>query len=181
MPNVPDLLPTREVAAIYGCDVRTVHRMVARGDLIPAIKAPGPKGALLFRRDDVFAAALAAGAGEIEAALMQGQRYTAAQLTALTGNSAAMLQRINARLALRILWQRRPWVEDQGRIASFEEADKILRDLATGKIVFDIDDHKSASVPTITGPSTATVQRLQGIATQARGNFYPAMRLPYGR
>jgi hypothetical protein len=60
MPNVPDLLPTKEVAAIYGCDVRTVHRMVARGDLTPAIKAPGPKGALLFRREDVFAAAIKA-------------------------------------------------------------------------------------------------------------------------
>lgn len=165
----------------YCTPAQALNYMDARtaGDLCGDVGIQVSAAGLLT--DDVFAAALAAGAGEIEAALMQGQRYTAAQLTALTGNSAAMLQRINARLALRILWQRRPWVEDQGRIASFEEADKILRDLATGKIVFDIDDHKSASVATITGPSTATVQRLQGIATQARGNFYPAMRLPYGR
>lgn len=66
MPNVhgmtttPDLIPTAEVARIYGCDVRTVHRMVARGVLTPAIKAPGKRGALLFRRSDVFAAARAA-------------------------------------------------------------------------------------------------------------------------
>ena len=53
----PDLIPTVEVARIYGCDVRTVHRMVAAGRLVPAIKAPGLRGALMFRRGDVLAAA----------------------------------------------------------------------------------------------------------------------------
>lgn len=55
----PDLLPTAEVARIYGCDVRTVHRMVARGLLTPAVRAPGLRGALFFRRSDVLAAATA--------------------------------------------------------------------------------------------------------------------------
>ena len=50
----PDLIPTAEVAAIYGCDVRTVHRLVERGRLTPAIKAPGKRGALMFRRADVL-------------------------------------------------------------------------------------------------------------------------------
>mgnify|MGYP001366195301 CR=1 FL=1 len=59
-PTVPDLIPTAEVARIYGCDVRTVHRMVRDGRLEPAIKAPGKRGALLFRREDVFAAAVQA-------------------------------------------------------------------------------------------------------------------------
>ena len=59
MPTTPDLIPTAEVARIYGCDVRTVHRLAARGVLVPAIKAPGLRGALLFRRQDVLAAALA--------------------------------------------------------------------------------------------------------------------------
>lgn len=63
MPNyghmpTPDLIPTAEVARIYGCDVRTVHRMVESGRLTPAIKAPGQRGAMLFRREDVFAAGL---------------------------------------------------------------------------------------------------------------------------
>jgi excisionase family DNA binding protein len=60
MPTTPDLLSTAEVATIYGCHVRTVHRMVARGQLTPAIKAPGKTGTLLFRRSDVLAAARAA-------------------------------------------------------------------------------------------------------------------------
>jgi len=58
MPQTPDLLPTSEVASIYGCDVRTVHRLVERGRLTPAIKAPGKRGALLFRRTDVLALAV---------------------------------------------------------------------------------------------------------------------------
>ncbi len=57
MPNTPDLIPASEVARIYGCHVRTVHRLVAKGDLTPAIKAPGAKGAYLFRRGDVLALA----------------------------------------------------------------------------------------------------------------------------
>ena len=52
------MIPTAEVARIYGCDVRTVHRLVARGRLTPAIKAPGLRGALLFRRADVLALAV---------------------------------------------------------------------------------------------------------------------------
>jgi phage terminase Nu1 subunit (DNA packaging protein) len=52
--TTPDLIPTAEVAAIYGCDVRTVHRLVERGRLAPAIKAPGKRGALMFRRADVL-------------------------------------------------------------------------------------------------------------------------------
>lgn len=60
MTTHPDLIPAAEVARIYGCHVRTVHRMVADGRLVPAIKAPGVRGAYLFRRSDVLAAARAA-------------------------------------------------------------------------------------------------------------------------
>jgi predicted DNA-binding transcriptional regulator AlpA len=60
MPTTPDLLNAREVAAIYGCSVATVHRLVERGKLMPAIQAPGKRGARLFRRSDVLAAARAA-------------------------------------------------------------------------------------------------------------------------
>lgn len=58
MPTTPDMIPTAEVARIYGCDVRTVHRLVKRGRLTPALKAPGLRGALLFRRSDVLALAV---------------------------------------------------------------------------------------------------------------------------
>lgn len=59
MPTTPDLLTAAEVARIYGCHVRTVHRLVERGDLPVAVKAPGLRGAKFFRRADVLALAAA--------------------------------------------------------------------------------------------------------------------------
>lgn len=52
MPN-PDLIPTADAAQILGCHVRTVHRFVESGDLKPAVRMPGLRGALMFRRADV--------------------------------------------------------------------------------------------------------------------------------
>ena len=45
-----DLLTTAMVAQMLYKDVSTISRMVARGDLIPAVKVPGMRGAYLFRR-----------------------------------------------------------------------------------------------------------------------------------
>lgn len=56
----PDLITTSEAAQLLGCDVRTVHRMVQRGDLTPAQKFPGYKGAYLFDRAAVQARTTAA-------------------------------------------------------------------------------------------------------------------------
>lgn len=48
-----DLMGAPEVAAELGKSVRTVHRMVQRGELKPVVKAPGETGAYLFRRSQV--------------------------------------------------------------------------------------------------------------------------------
>lgn len=52
----PDqLIPTAQVAEIHDVDVATVNRWAKAGRLTPAAKAPGRKGANLFRRSDVDA------------------------------------------------------------------------------------------------------------------------------
>lgn len=51
-----ELVTTAQAAVILGCTVRTVHRMVQRGALNPAVKVPGYKGAYLFDRAAVAAA-----------------------------------------------------------------------------------------------------------------------------
>lgn len=53
--NNVDLLTSREVAQELGRDIRTVHRMVQRGDLRPVMQVPGYRGALLFNPADVEA------------------------------------------------------------------------------------------------------------------------------
>lgn len=42
------LIPTAQAAKMLGVDVRTVHRMVHDGRLLPALKVPGLTGAWLF-------------------------------------------------------------------------------------------------------------------------------------
>lgn len=64
MPNVvhmprikPDLIGTAEASKLTGLDKRTIQRMVIRGELTPAHKMDGLRGALVFRRVDVEALA----------------------------------------------------------------------------------------------------------------------------
>ncbi len=52
-PKLPELVPTAEVARRLGCDVRTVHRMVAAGRLSPVTKLPGRTGPYLFDAAEV--------------------------------------------------------------------------------------------------------------------------------
>jgi excisionase family DNA binding protein len=62
--HTPDaqLLTTAELARLIQVDVRTVHRMVERGEIKPHIKVPGQRGAYLFQRDDAVALAAERGA-----------------------------------------------------------------------------------------------------------------------
>lgn len=55
MPHTdPPLIGTVEAARILGKSPRTVHRLVANGDLTPAVVAPGGySGSFLFNRADV--------------------------------------------------------------------------------------------------------------------------------
>lgn len=49
------LLTTREAATRLGVSVQTVSRWVAEEKLKPALKAPGIRGPLFFRAEDVDA------------------------------------------------------------------------------------------------------------------------------
>ena len=55
MPHTnPPLIGTTEAARLLGKSPRTVHRLVANGDLTPEVTAPGGRaGAFLFKRSDV--------------------------------------------------------------------------------------------------------------------------------
>lgn len=60
MPTIPSLLVTTvQAAEITGKSWRTIIRLVERGQLTPAQKLPGLRGAFLFDRADVEALAAA--------------------------------------------------------------------------------------------------------------------------
>ena len=46
----PDLIPTAAVCAELNVTASTVSRWVAKGQLVPAAKAPGLRGGYLFTR-----------------------------------------------------------------------------------------------------------------------------------
>lgn len=53
MSNAPELVTTREAAEILGVSVFQVARLAQRGELIPAVQAPGKRGARFFDRQAV--------------------------------------------------------------------------------------------------------------------------------
>lgn len=55
MPTSTPLLTTTEVAQRLGVDVRTVHRMVANGRLVPEQKLPGRTGSFVFAPEAIDA------------------------------------------------------------------------------------------------------------------------------
>ena len=48
-----DLLTSEEARAELGVDRSTLHRRVRRGDITPARKLPGLRGAFLFTRAEI--------------------------------------------------------------------------------------------------------------------------------
>lgn len=48
-----DLIASQDVCERFGIVPSTLSRWVAAGKITPAVKAPGPRGAFLFAREDV--------------------------------------------------------------------------------------------------------------------------------
>ena len=127
-------------------------------------------------------AALDDASGEIDSALLQGQRYAATDLAALTGNSLALLKRICCDIAFGLLYQRRPEFEseEESEIAQ-SRARKHLKMLRSGEHVFDVPAVEQAGLPEITGASRVTIQNLNMIVDQARCHYYPPRLQPNNR
>lgn len=117
-------------------------------------------------------------AGEMLAALLQGKRYTAADLAALTGDSQKYLIRLNCEIALGLLWERRGYFDDDRRDEWMDRSRKALNRLRTGEIIFDVDGVKGAALPNVSTPSRVTIENLNLTVDEARRGFYPARRLP---
>ncbi len=145
--------------------------------------------------DPVILAHLAQASGDIEAALLQGQRYTLTDLAnvaadtagAIYGNSNSFLARLCCDLAFASLWARRPWMKDneeyalKAREASNAELDRMRR----GERVLAIQAVAEAAVPLITGPTRVQARELNMIVDQCRGGgrygYYPVRQTPNNR
>ncbi len=118
--------------------------------------------------------------GEIEVSLMAGNRYTAADLAALTGNSAKFLVRICCDIAFYNLLCRRPLGKTEERKTYAEIAREHLKMLKSGDEIFDIEAIKAAGIASVSGLTSAEYDQLNLIRDRTR-NTYPSRRLPDNR
>lgn len=136
-----------------------------------------------YTTDANVLAALSAASGQVNAAVMVGNIYVAADLAALVGDDLQLLKEIVCQLAMAKLIRRRP--EKYGSEAYqkyVEDAESYLDRLRKGERLFNLPAQEAAGLPEVDGPTIVTVNRLNLITARTR-NFYidPGRRLPLGR
>ena len=117
-------------------------------------------------------------AGIFEGYLFRGNRYLVTDLEGLTGNSLALLKRINCDLFMWLLMQRRPDREPERIEAQEAIAMKNLRALAKGEAIFGIPAVAEAGTQHLTGPTVVDIQNLNLVVDHCRPHYYPRRRLP---
>jgi phage gp36-like protein len=128
--------------------------------------------------------ALSDAAGEIEAALLVGNRYTVVDLQTLSANSNSLLVRMNCDVAMRNLCSRRfGWNPEKAK-AIRELADTQLEKLRNGENAFNIQLTLDSAEPVVDGPTMAdfvTGPNALNLIRDRVHNFYPPRWLPRGR
>ena len=120
--------------------------------------------------------------GEVDAALLTGDRYSAANLSGLTGNAASLLKAIVCDVAMQRLFMRRPGLDAEMANRYHEVARSHLDRLRKGEDVFDLESQQAKRHPTIDGP-TATDYETLNLMPERCYHYYPhrADRLPTDR
>lgn len=149
------------------------------GDLVSDSGTRVAEGSLAA--DAKMATALATATGKVKASILQGSRYTPAQISGMMtpgdplydAESSALLADITSRVAFWLLWQRKPWSDQHENQRKQAEADSEsqLDRLRKGIEIFNIGPAVESGVPEGTGMTA--VQSQYSWAARARGRFYP--------
>ncbi len=130
---------------------------------------------------------LADASGDIESALLVGERYSLENLQAynattnpsgLTENSLALLQRMTCDIAYALLLRRRGTVDPDRHAAVLDLAEKYLKDLRSGAAVFGIQAQEEAGRASYTGVRTVDFAQLN--LQRDHGHYYPTRRIRNG-
>lgn len=123
---------------------------------------------------------LSRASGEIEGALLKGGRYTAADLSGLTGNSAAMLAGIVCEFVVLYLHERRPFYKPEVLEKLRESTRARLKYLGSGDDIFgSVTKAVDAGMPTVDGPSTQDYIDLNLLPDRIK--YFPRRYLPNNR
>jgi phage gp36-like protein len=129
-------------------------------------------------------AALADASGDVESAMLIGERYTTAQLEALTGNSLGKLKRITCTIAMAYLMERRPLVHVSNAERLLKRAEEYLEQLRTGQRIFNVTDNVvDYQLPTINGPTSVKYEEMNLVTERMGVRYFPEQltRLPTTR
>lgn len=122
-------------------------------------------------------ALLSSATGQIKSAVLRGERYKVEDLEALTGESLAYLVDLTCRIAFWLLWQRKPYADDQQRLEAKKAYDESLELLQNGSHVFEITSAMDAGTPHVeTVTRTEIANNWNLVADRCRGRFFPARR-----
>ena len=162
----------------YATNAQFLQRYDARivGDLVS--DTGNQVGAAELLDDPVLTALLASASGEIEAAILNGNRYTTTDLENLTGNSLAFLADLTCRVAYSKLWDRRPWANAERHAQAAQAADLVLERLRKGQYALNVAETLDAGLVSNPSPSRITIEGMNLVVDQARRGFYPRRRLP---
>ena len=124
--------------------------------------------------------ALADASGEIDVALVVGERYQPEQLAALTGNSQSKLKRICCDIAMSLLCSRRvghEYLELSEAVGKTSRGH--LRSLSNGENVFGLPSVSQASVIDVGSISVVDLDR-RNLLPSRMSNFFPtdSQRMP---
>jgi len=120
--------------------------------------------------DPNLATALSTAAGQINSAALVGQRYTVAELKALTGDDAAFLVMLNTWLAFGILCSRRG--RDAKEHPEYVKATEMLETLKTGEAVFNVAADVSVGTAQTSFPSFADYATVNSLRERT-GHYFP--------
>lgn len=128
--------------------------------------------------NDVALAAIEDAKGDVDSALVAGNRYAASDLTALTGNSLAKLKNLECGRAVYYLLRRRINVANSEQVDLFDKwTREQLERLRKGENVFDLTEQKDAGVIDHTTQTIQSVDRMRLLRDQTR-NYYPQRIYP---
>ncbi len=136
-------------------DYRTVGELVVDDDTQPTYAS--------LLTNPTIEAILSDASGQIETAVMVGNRYTIEELDSLTDNSQAKLVRMTCDLAFYLISQRRPTGDQEFPL--YEEAMELLGMLRKGEAVFNVFENKQAG-NTEYAPYNAQVIAQQNLISQ---------------
>lgn len=127
--------------------------------------------------NDVITTSLSSASGILNAACLQGERYSVSDLEGLTSDSAAFLKTLVCDLAFIVLWQRKPYPQYSDQVKQIQErSEEWLDRLRGGAWVFNLDAAKDAGNPEVETVTISAIRQQNLFVEQARGNYFPNRR-----